>query len=1363
MTHDGSNLFQIRRIFAFAADAEAAPRLRVAAMAVHTLEKKQLLALAISDELPAPTAEETAADAKTNFLLLRTIEEDQRTRLWRFPVCSTPKQQKAGRAERLAALEFSPEGDWLTALSPRKNRLHLVPVLTLVAKQRRAMLDATYQPTSHHRELMSVNQAAMTTQMASYLRATNEYGGLNGARYHSQVAGDDEQVSTLEFAPGIGSITCVRWWRSLNGKNYCLVGGTESLISIVNVEENAEECRCELVNAGTIVSIDLLQENFRKERRTSMLVKTKTDDIDEKEKEAGGTGVRYYRVVLEKKFQLRPKVSPKKAKGKQEESTSGASTLKIVTTTGGSSSSSETNFTTTNTGGGSSSPISLAKAPKYVVKTFPQHFLEDMDFRPQRIKKNSPQVCLYPINGVLSSESSLALYDCAKRKANLYSNFHWRLKGEYEVPDLLPSSFAGSKEHNNSESGESSDQQEEADGSDSSEENDEVVDVELTYCSTDLMLLQGRTSESNETISTWVSLPSNQGMDEDIVRAHIVHYLSLHGNEKIERVVQSTARSRGTFGRGGSSGNVGGSQSGEAEIIYILQTKHHVYECRPQWSRLALFKALCARTIVLRDALSIGYALGIDMASLCQVVANTLFASVISGSTMADAQLVQWVRDLFEVSRVMPSSAVEQLTAMGGVQSAIDYAQHVLSKPVRDSIYDGSERRRVALLLVDLVLQQQLQKDTSLDIESGQVETAQEKQDKTREAWLVEFLETNSDYMTTDIVDLCLSQQHVDKAILVATRRNEVPQVLDKIVREGLAASVSEKILRSLLESGHASALTSPPSRLILRSFPVEIQAEVLLSYPPAILHHRDWLERNLAAISPDLCRKLAAKIDPTEAECSEYDGGATLEEPSSAKTAVHSDISTSELMKVAPEEQVELFLTILLRLNCGTYCSQEKLRNEAESDGYSQPNLERLIKNLATQYRPPIMVSRCVDYENWTAAACIYQAHGELVEALECRLHSHNANNSLPAPAATEVTASDGTVTRHRQHSDDSIGSTVSEESDFQEQMREELLELLNSLVVQSHSSEVISAQVRAAILARILVKWFDYGLKRTMLEVFLIDPNVFNHVSSLLAQTFFSEVVDSINGTESAVPAASTTNGNSHGFDDRDKEWVLKCQRLPFSGQFLFRVCVSFLENDRQSPEVSDSLSLQSPTLQLLELVKKNVVENDLSHGVVPIVPHSAQALGKTDPLETHVKAFTCGHLFPKRVFEEEVVPEFEKRMNSLPMPLFATRQAFTREFKRGASETPCPVCSFNKISQLVFQQCQMNQSVKRTERVNSEKRALELPLQARNRQQQKPKVPYYFLHREASERLGFSADVQSTMPLKHEAWEWREQRSS
>ncbi|CAI5736105.1 unnamed protein product [Hyaloperonospora brassicae] len=1378
-----TRLFDIQRIVGVPATSSSLPALEVSSMAVYTTDKKQLLALAVSEEVPQPSTSRVksdaasaaaggAADATRNFLLLRTIEEDERIRFWRFPVCSTAKQLRAGKAERLAALEFSPEGDWLAALSPRKNRLHVIPVLKLVANQRRAMLAAScpdrhrrrVNSHSHHPELLSVCQAAMTTQMASYLRATNEFGGLNGARYHSQVAGDDEQMSTLEFAPGIGTITCVRWWRALNGKNYCLVGGSESLISIVNVEENAEECRCELVQAGTIVSIDLLYEKFRKECRTSMLVKTKTDDeVNDEERDAGGSGVRYYRVVLEKKCQVRANVASTKEKyTRQDEGlTQATSTLKIVTTSGGSSSSSESTFTTTNDVG-LSSPFGSAKTPKYVVKTFPQHFLEDLDFRPQRIKKNSPQVCLYPINDTLSSESSLAMYDCKKGRANVYSNFHWRPKGEYEMPSLLPSSCDGTDKRGEAKSSNSNGvQEEEAQDLESSSENDEVVDVDLTYCSTDIMLLQGRTSKSNKTVATWVSLPSHQAADEGIVKAHIVHYLSLHGNEKIERVVQSTVRSRGRLQRGGAS--VGGSQPGEAEVIYVLQTKHHVYECRPQWSRLALFKALCAQSIALRDALSIGYALGIDMASLCQVVANTLYTSVIDGSVNADAQLIQWVRDLFEESRIVPSGAIEQLTAMGGVQSAIDYARHVLAKPVRESSYDESERRRIAYLLVELVLRQQLQKHKSFDTGAGHVLSGQDKQDEARTTWLVEFLETNLDYVTSDVVDLCLSQSDVEKAILVATRRNEVPQALEKIVQEGLAACVSEQMLRYLLRTGHAATLTCPQSRLILRSFPIEIQAEVLLAHPPSILQHRGWLERNAPSISRTLCRELTAKIDPTQPESSGYIPFATMEKRSS--TGPYSDVSTSEYIRTSPEEHVELYLTLLLRLSCNSDRSGEQsMDDDTENDGAcSQAKLEMLLKDLATQYRPPIMVARCVDYENWTAAACIYEAHGELVEALECRLQSHNTHNAkLLRSRSVEGTAlSTNAITCHALASEDSIGTSVPD-VEFHEQMREELFGLLRSLVVRSHSSEAISDQVRAAILARILVKWFDYGLQSAELETFLVDADVFPHVSSLLAQIFFFEVVRSIPRPESVGLAVSTSSeGYGDSFDDRDKEWVLQCQHLSFSGQFLFRVCVSFLEKDQVSQALSGPSPL-SPMIQL-KLVKTNVVKNDLSHTFVHIAPHSAQALGKTDPLETHMKVFTCGHLFPKRVFEEEVVPEFDKRMSVLPIPLSATKEAFVREFKRGASETPCPVCSFNKISELVFQQYNTRQALQHKERLDGQTGSVatsDSPRQIRSARPhtQKPDMPYYFLHRKASERLGYSTVGGSST---HEAWEWSEQR--
>lgn len=1506
----GGDLFRIRRVFSLsAADSDQqSPRLRIEAMAVHSLEKKQLLALSVVEDAapppppPAPPAPPAAApsialgqlptveprrsrapvtrgsssasaaassDAErkkraalssaANYLLVRTVEEDEQPRLWKFPVYSNSKQQSAGKREKLVALEFSPEGDWLAALSSRKNRLHLIPVLALIARQRQQLLDAAHDP-PHNRELMSVHQSAMNTQMASYLRATNEAGGLNGARYHSQVAGDNEQMSTLEFAVGIGTVTCCRWWRSMNSKNYCLVGGSESLISVVNVEENAEECRCELQNAGAIVSIDLFRENFRKETRTTMLVKALGDD----------RVVRYYRVVLEKKFQqhkapvkhqssLKSLLTPTARDDSTADSTATAATA--TTTTISSSSVSPSGTPTFTTSQSFAGPSAFAtRAPlQYVVKTFPQHFLEDMDFRPQRIKKNSPQICLYAINGLLSSESSLAMYDPDARRASLYSNFQWSLRNEYVVPSLAPSANSPDGAPEEMKTGKSDDG--------TSDDEDMVEDVEIAYCTTDLLLLQGRTAKSKQNVSTWISLPSHSGPDDDdqVANAHIVHYLSLHGNEKIERVVQSTARTLQLAGGSGQAAKSGGSGSalaasrrfsgssdrlGEAQVIYLLQTQHHVYECRPQWSRLALFKTLCAQSITLRNALSIGYALGIDMASLCQVVAETLCENVHTSKTVADDRMVQWIRDLYQVSRALPSMAIDQLTSIGGAQCAIDFAQEILTAKDQQhqhatpgprfaapTLYvDAYERKQVALKLLDLVLREQLRANVTSPLDSSdddkvsvQLKLRPRGADTQarlaeKEAWLLHFLETSSDYDTEEIVDQCLAHQQVDKAVLVGKCRKQVRLVLQKIISAGLAPFVSLKALRSLVSAGFAPELTRPESRLILRAFPIDTQVDVLLTYPPSILQQRDWVARNLPSISRERCQQIAQCVDPrnvlTESEAGESKLG-------DAQSVGSADVAASEMMRVLPEERVELFLTVLLFLNRAS-ARDSNGRRRSSGDGeharsvsfdgvddgkYSQAALEQLMKELAQQYRPPIVVARCVDYENWTAAACVYEAHGELVEAVEARLQSHKALRpvlSTPTSPTSALSSSPpvsfSALRRRRQSSDASVESTtgslasgVSDESEFQDAMREELFQLLNSLVVQRRSERTITEEMKAAILARLLVKWFEYGLAKTELEVFLIDPKVYPFVASLLAKIFFSEVVDGILGGGSggggslraaaATPSSSSSTtstvfaavARSSGFDDRDREWVRMCHRLPFSGQFLFHVCATFLDSGEEEtklsggtsgsvpePRAPPSLERRSAMLKLLDLVKENVLKNDLALPAVTIEPHSAQALGKSDPLETHVKVFTCGHVFPKRVFDEEIVPEFEKRLAALPLPLFTTKHVLLREFKGDAVEAPCPICSFNKISVMVQQHKQLERMSARNSGGNATSKSVASSSHSQTTITTAQHQPaYYFLHAQGKQpphqHHGLYQHPSTShhahhQHWRHEAWEWR-----
>jgi hypothetical protein len=920
----------------------------------------------------------------------------------------------------------------------------------------------------------------------------------------------------------------------------------------------------------------------------------------------------------------------------------------------------------------------------------------------------------------------------------LFSNFQWKLKGEYRVPPLIR---ARSSSTSHRQSRLQLQEQLEEDGND----EEELEEVELSFCSSDLMLLQAtaRNKETRKTrnISSWVSLPSRQlpgidGDDTQVEVAHIVHYLLLHDNEKIRSVMQTTAP---VVSSTSDSGDLH-RRTMAAQIIYILQTDHHIYECRPQWTRLTLFNALQGRTISLRDGLSIGYALGIDMPSLCEVVADTLCENILKGvlnlpppndmvseldnDKELSSPLFELVRDLYHVSRVLPSKAIQQLKTIGGSKYAIQYAQSILAPsgdeaPEEDaeilpktssssSLHvDTSERKRVALLLVELLLDEQLAQDHTI---CNSPELSNHQAIDKQQIWLEKFLHTNEDYSTEDILDLCILHQQVEIVLLVGMSRKEVALAFDKLLTANLGSFVSLKMIKTLIGEGYAHVIASPAYRSILRSFSVELQVEVLLATSKEessfdlLMAQRDWILRQLPCLSVDICQQLARIVDPRIAKCSKNSLGGSYSIPRPG------DVSHAEYMNVGIEEQVELFLTILLRLNFhrNQNVVDEEMEEQEQVDAeFSQEVLEALLRFFVNQYRPPILVARCADYDNWNAAASVYEAHGEMIDAVECRLRAHQPFQMDSRNSSTDSRGRLSSSTRDRHSSISSIT----------ENQEKELFDLLHSLVLNDpvessvvKSTKEVSIQIKASILARILVKWFEYGLDKASLEVFLIDPNVYSRLSNLLTLIFFSDVVESIMGSGS-----SSSSTLQNGFDEREKEWFRKCHEIPFSGQFLFHICVSYLEENNKTTfnttatenELSDSSSMTFLPRQLLAMIKENVIKNTLERSVVTISPHTTVEIGKSDPLETHVKAFTCGHIFPRRILEEEILVEFDKRMNqcfgtltnnsskttrtTCTIPLHNTKHFLLQEFRKkipsDISQVPCPICTFNHLLKLVF----------------------------------------------------------------------------
>nr|CCA15069.1 conserved hypothetical protein [Albugo laibachii Nc14] len=1316
---DTESLFKIKRILSIESsdvDTNNQPtssrEFDIGAVAVHTNVSKQYLAFSIgASSKHANSASTTSLEYPSCPLIVRSIEEDGKVRFWRFaftkcfrnsidrsmPLSKSPTRrssfpttsisasvtsqsempsiEKSKNAECLVALDFSPEGDWLAALSLIRNALYLIPIQSLIKKTRTHQLEKSLYASMHmddspnirntrnfavDKGIMNLSPTVMSVQMSSYLRAKNEAGGCNGAKYRSKIANDDLLMSLLTISPDIGTLSCCRWWRSLNGKNYCLIGGTNNLISIVNIEENREECRCDLEprqkNISTWIElIELLHESVNKRPQCSMLVKMRavathslSDTCTAKENfvryrnEFAAAPAYYYRVLLERQV-FEPR------------------TCDI------------------------SGPSSALR-----IKTFQESYHEKL-FSPQRMHNGrfrdvfskqplkdpaTTLTCLYAINGKQYSEAWIAAYSASERKAMLYLNTAEDPESIYTFPPLI-------------------------------EKGNVVTNVEMLYSSTDLMLLQGSldmtdsqddAKQDRKNISVWVSLPSRQvGMEETIPQeARIVHHLCLHNNEKINAVLQTTSISKRYPKceklRDVSQGNERIEAAGQT--IYIIWTDHNVYECYTQWSRLALFKALREQTIMLSDGLCIGYALGVDMASLCEVVADTLCdddhlndsteseiateREVTSRNAISDGKSRtttknpynqrEWIRELYTASRVQPYKAMKQLRGIGANLQAIAFGKQ-FSVHKTDNMTkwgDGvanlnglqiEEQRRVAELLIDLLMEQNTK--SILFSDNGLMDLCKQRtnhsEEKIEEEWLLNFLEQNIDYDFQAVIDISIHWQLVDLTLKAGLFRNELEYALDKLIQMGMTSSITTSTVENLLEKNPqvAKILTMPKYQIILRQLPNSVQLRIVLHDSDIVLEYRDWIVRNSLSFSVQQCVLILDNLSPpTAGLCPQHKPVDTLV-----------DVENGECDKVTQEEKSEFYLTLLLRI-VGEI--------EQPDHKYSQQILHQHIKTMKGSYRPSMILARCVDYQNWEAAAELFEAHGAWIDAVECRLRCHS---TIAGNAKSDLTQ---------------IGP-------------DDLLCLIQRLVQDSSSNSDIDEDMRESILSRILVKWLQFGFSICDLEVYILDEKNFRHLQPLLSSILYSEVYERVGNIRMGLESKrSSSNGQS-----TQRKWLAQCCEIPFSGRLLYRLSMTLVNSLRARAE---HIPTKAKNLdEIVDVVRGSIRANDRRISAIEVPSHLSRVIGKSDPLETHVKVFSCGHLYPKRVFEEDILPEFEKQMNALPLPLFQTKMSLIEEWRRQSNratwnknkrqvsdcrsgmlmEAPCPLCCLNYFRMKIEEQ--------------------------------------------------------------------------
>lgn len=1350
---DTKALFKIKRIFSIESSEDDSKNsftslgeFNIDSLAVHTDSSKQYLALAIgSSTKNGKEASTTSIEYPSRPLIVRSIEEDGKLRFWRFsftkcsrksidrsmPLCSSPTRrssfpsttsisasvvsqaeissiEKSKNPERFVALDFSPEGDWLAALSLITNALYLIPIQSLIKKTRKHQVEKSYKASTHGNDspnvrstcgvavekgVMTLSPSVMNVRMSSYLRAKNEAGGCNGAKYRSQIANDNLLMSSLILSPDIGTLSCCRWWRSSNGKNYCLIGGTTSVISIVNIEENREECRCDLdprlkSMSTRIESIELLHETVNKLPQCSMLIKMRMvstqvfSDTYANENAAryhnkfATTPVSYFRVLLERHVMEIRSDDLSRPNG----------TLKIKTLQ---EYQHERLF----------SPQRMHNG--HFVKGFTKQVLEDPATTP---------ICLFAINGTQYSESWVAAYSAIERSAMLYLNINEQPKSMYTFPQLF-------------------------------EEVNDLTNVEMLYSSTDLMLLQGNlkgtvaqadSQHDQKYIAVWVSLPSRQVGKEDTKaqEARVVHHLRLHENEKIKAVLQTTSISK-QLPKSETRCHVSlGNETSQAagQTLYIIWTDHNVYECYTQWSRLALFTALREECIMLSDALCIGYALGVDMASLCEVVADTLCGddcleeptkSAIGTSrkimpnrdigcdgnidTMVPFKHHEWIKELYSASRVQPHKGMEQLRGIGANLQAIAFGKHYTG-PFTDHVSNRNEilatmnglqpeeARRVAELLIDLLMEQKAKRDFLSEEKGNRACTRRSSDDKEEliEDWLLLFLEQNVDYDFQAVIDICIHWEQVALALNVGLFRNSIEHVFKKILQAGMASSVSTSTIESLLvrNSQVAQLLAVPENHIILRQLPNRVQLRIISYDADTVLEHRDWIIRNSNSFSVQQCITILDHFAlQTAALCLNHN---------------HNDKFTDVdgICEKHSFEEAEFYLALLIRV----VAEIEK----PEDPKYSQWTLQQHIKSMKGSYRPSIILTRCVDYQNWNAAAEVFEAHDGWIDAVECRLRCH----SILAEAAR---------------------------SDFTKIEPNDLLCLIQRFVQEPSINSSFDQETRESIFSRILVKWYEFGFSMSELEIHILDEKNFCHLQPLLSSILYSEVSDQVKDIRMGF---ERKHSSSDGLDTH-RNWLAQCRDLPFSGRLLYRISLSLVKALQAQAEHIPTKARN--VNEMVDVVRGSILDNDRMISAIEVPSHLSRLIGKSDPLETHVEVFSCGHLFPKRVLEEDILPEFETRMNALSLPLFRTKILLIEEWRkqniRGTSkdknrqlsdyrsgtvmEVPCPLCCYSYLCWNIEEQdrqCTTTRDVDRIVKNGSVN----------------PKSNYYYIHAQENKHL-------------------------
>ncbi|KAL6076588.1 negative regulation of SNARE complex assembly, variant 2 [Balamuthia mandrillaris] len=307
---------------------------------------------------------------------------------------------------------------------------------------------------------------------------------------------------------------------------------------------------------------------------------------------------------------------------------------------------------------------------------------------------------------------------------------------------------------------------------------------------------------------------------------------------------------------------------------------------------------------------------------------------------------------------------------------------------------------------------------------------------------------------------------------------------------------------------------------------------------------------------------------------------------------------------------------------------------DDATIQRYDQHALEVALRRLFKTYRPTLMLQRCIQWSNWSAAAILHTLLGNDREALLCRLNDITMANKGETQEITSVLR---------------LFSTLQEQKDCDEK--------------------------KASLIDLILRFWQERKLPVEPLEDFL-QKNL-SHLGQVLGI-----VLQHYDQPDSPFRGLAFSN-------ELFKNIAHICMSRLTS--HLHSSNSSSASSSASSSSSSSSSSL-TPTGQLSEEALWKEISATLFHSQwnkrAFIDLPSSQLSNSTASAEEdgEVVAFTCdkAHSFPRKTFFERVLPNFKSLLAAFPkeaaLPL--TSEALQAEYQQRIIRLACPICLYNTL---------------------------------------------------------------------------------